>query len=182
MIIKPDTYVPSLRWRMGEYQALSRLSDSAKDRVAPFIVVPEIEFDFEKWQPAKTLQDHVEPFADRYKKKWDTRPAWIDVHPKIQAGLMDDGQLPIAHVFDALRPLGTSAVPVVSLDGTPAITAAVAAAVKLDGARRRAPSSHRAHYEAGLQSDHRCPFKFDRGAALLDRSYYRSRRSRLSAV
>jgi hypothetical protein len=133
MIIKPDTYVPSLRWRMGEYQALSRLSDSAKDRVTPFIVVPEIEFDFEKWQPAKTLQDHVGPFADRYKKKWDTRPAWIDVHPKIQAGLMDDGKLPIAHVFDALRPLGTSAVPVVSLDGTPAITAAVAAAVKLDG-------------------------------------------------
>ena len=68
--------------------------------------------------------DEAIKIADRYKKKWDTRPAWIDVHPKIQAGLMDDGKLPIAHVFDALRPLGTSAVPVVSLDGTPAITAA----------------------------------------------------------
>ena len=152
MIIKPDTYVPSLRWRMGEYQALSRLSDSAKDRVAPFIVVPEIEFDFEKWQPAKTLQDHVAPFADRYKKKWDTRPAWIDVHPKIQASLMDDGKLPIAHVFDALRPLGTSAVPVVSLDGSPAINAAVAAAVKLDGrgvgGRGDEPRRHGAHAQA----------------------------------
>ena len=90
MKIGPDTYVPSLRWRMGEYQALSRLSDEAKARVVPFIVVPEIEFDFEEWAPKKTVQEHVEPFAKRFKQKWGMRPAWIDVHPKINTEIMDD--------------------------------------------------------------------------------------------
>lgn len=47
MVIWPSAYVPSLRWRLGEYQALSRLSEGAKERIVPFIVVPEIEFDFE---------------------------------------------------------------------------------------------------------------------------------------
>lgn len=133
MNLSPDAYVPSLRWRLGEYQALTRLTDAAKARVFPFIVVPEIEFDFEKWEPKKSLHEHVEPFAGRYKAKWNTRPAWIDVHPKIQAGIMDDGKLPIEHVFDALRSLGSNAVPVTSLDGTPAINAAVSAAVRQDG-------------------------------------------------
>jgi len=133
MNIAPDIYVPSLRWRLGEYQALSRLTGDAKSRVVPFIVVPEIEFDFEEWQPKKTIQKHVEPFPRRFKQKWDMRPAWIDVHPKIHADLMDDGKLPIAHVFDKLRVMGNNAVPVTSLDGASAMNAAVAAIVKQDG-------------------------------------------------
>ena len=80
MKIGPATYVPSLRWRMGEYQALSRLSGEAKARVVPFVVVPEIEFDFEEWAPKKTVQEHVEPFPKRFQQKWGNRPAWIDVH------------------------------------------------------------------------------------------------------
>jgi len=46
---------------------------------------------------------------------------------------MDDGKLPITYVFDALRIVGNSAVPVLSLDATPATRAAVAAIVKVDG-------------------------------------------------
>jgi hypothetical protein len=133
MKIASDTYVPSLRWRMGEYQALLRLSDEAKARLVPFIVIPEIEFDFEEWAPKKTVQEHVEPFPKRFKNKWDMRAAWIDVHPKIHSQFMDNGKLPIAHVFDELRALGNSAVPVASLDGTSAINAAIAGIVKLDG-------------------------------------------------
>jgi hypothetical protein len=132
MELAQDTYVPSLRWRMGEYQALFRLSDEAKARVVPFVVIPEIEFDFDEWAPKKTVQDHVDPFPTRFKQKWDMRPAWIDVHPKIHTQLMHDGKLPIAHVFDELRVVGNNAVPVTSLDCTPAINAAVTAIVKAD--------------------------------------------------
>jgi hypothetical protein len=133
MRIATDTYVPSLRWRMGEYQALSRLSDEAKARVVPFVVVPEIEFDLEEWRPKKTVQEHVGPFPNKFKQKWGMRPAWIDVHHKIHTELMDDGKLPIAHIFDVLKIAGNNAVPVTSLDGTLAINAAVAAIVKQDG-------------------------------------------------
>ncbi len=133
MKIAPDTYVPSLRWRQGEYQALLRLSDKAKSRVVPFIVIPEIEFDFDAGVLKKNVQDHVEPFPKRFKDKWGVWPAWIDVHPKIHTQLMDNGKLPIAHVFDELRSLGNNAVPVTSLDSNSAINAVIAAIVKTDG-------------------------------------------------
>jgi Beta protein len=96
-------FIHPLRWRCGEYQALFRLTDSAKDRVVPFVVIPEIEFDFEEWRPKKTVQQHVAPFAKRYHQKWGNRPAWVDVHPKIISLPMDNGKPPTAHVFDELR-------------------------------------------------------------------------------
>lgn len=132
MKLASHTYVPSLRWRMGEYQALYRLSDDAKERIVPFIVVPEIEFDFEEWAPKKTLQGHVASFPKRFKDKWGMRPAWIDVHSKIQSQIMDDGKLPIAYVFDELRKVGNNAVPITSLDSTQAINSAVATMAKSD--------------------------------------------------
>lgn len=128
----PSDYVPSVRWRMGEYQALSRLSDQAKARITPFVIIPEIEFDFDEWAPKKTVQEHVEPFTKRFKQKWGKRPAWIDVHPKICAKRMDNGKLPVTYVFDELSIVGSNAVPVISLDSPPAITAAVAATAKRD--------------------------------------------------
>lgn len=133
MNLRPDSYVPSLRWRCGEYQALFRLEDHAKDRIVPFVVIPEIEFDFEEWRPKKTVQAHVAPFAKRFRQKWGNRPAWIDVHSKIISLAMDNGKLPIAHVFDELRLMGSAAVPVTSLDATTGINAAVAAILKSDG-------------------------------------------------
>jgi hypothetical protein len=132
MNIKPDYYVPSLRWRQGEYQALSALSDKAKDRVVPFIVIPEIEFDFEEWRDKKTMQEHVEPFPKRFKQKWNMRPAWIDIHPKVNMMPMDGGKLPIAYVFDELRTLGNDAVPVTSLDAAVSLNKAVAAIIAID--------------------------------------------------
>lgn len=133
MNLRPDVYVPSLRWRCGEYQALFRLTDNAKDRIVPFVVIPEIEFDFEEWRPKKTVQEHVAPFTKRYYQKWGNRPAWIDFHPKIISTHMDNGKLPIAHVFDELHVMGSLAVPVTSLDASTDVNAAVAAIVKNEG-------------------------------------------------
>ncbi len=132
MKIQLDTYVPSLRWRTGEYQALFHLSDAAKSRVVPFVVIPEIEFDFETRTEKRTLQEHVELFPKRFKDKWGLRPAWIDVHPKIQTQLMDNGDFPIGYIFSKLRPLGNNAVPVASLDGTISLNSAIAVIIKSD--------------------------------------------------
>ncbi|MEQ1495848.1 MAG: hypothetical protein ABL912_08825 [Novosphingobium sp.] len=35
----PHYYVPLLRWRMGEYQALEKLNDACKERTVPLIEV-----------------------------------------------------------------------------------------------------------------------------------------------
>lgn len=133
MNLQDNHYVPSIRWRMGEYQALWKLSDAAKNRIVPFVVIPEVEFDFDDWTPKKTIQEHVAPFGKRFSQKWAMRPAWIDVHPNIYSGTMDNGQVPLDYVFDELRSIGSAAVPVTSLDAPITINIAVAKIARLDG-------------------------------------------------
>ena len=62
MPLGSGAYVPSLRWRQAEYQALLRLDESIKDRIVPLITTPPIEFDFEAGIPEKTMHEHVHPF------------------------------------------------------------------------------------------------------------------------
>ncbi len=50
----PTTYVPSLKWRLAEYQALCRLHEPVKDRITPLINVPPLEWYFEEKKLKKT--------------------------------------------------------------------------------------------------------------------------------
>lgn len=133
MILTKDMYVPALRWRMAEYQALLRLGAKAKDRVVPFITIPEREFDFDSWQPKKTIHEHVHPFVARYEKKWGARPAWIGVHPGIADGVMNDGRDVLTYVFDGLRTFDPQVVPSLRLDSGNALQKSIAAIIKRDG-------------------------------------------------
>jgi hypothetical protein len=126
-------YVPAIRWRQGEYQALFRLSNHIKDRVVPFITIPEIEFDFEDRRPKKSVQEHVHPFAARYKSKWGKRLAWVDVHKAIVLSPMNDARDIFTYVFAELRGFEANAVPAIPLNAHPTTIRAVAAIVKRDG-------------------------------------------------
>ncbi|PIW27258.1 MAG: hypothetical protein COW30_11110 [Rhodospirillales bacterium CG15_BIG_FIL_POST_REV_8_21_14_020_66_15] len=132
MILTKDMYVPALRWRQGEYQALFRLADAAKDRIVPYITIPEVEFDFELWQPKRSVQEHVHPFAARFNAKWGQRPAWVGVHPSISDKPMGDGRDIFTYVFEALRAFQANGIPALPLDASPAIVAAVGAIVATD--------------------------------------------------
>jgi hypothetical protein len=127
-----DFYVPAIKWRTGEYQALLKLSDAAKDRIVPLITIPPLEYDFEDGEPKKTVQAHVGSFPKRYKAKWKTRKAWIDVDPSLHAAKMDNRLTVYAHVFEELRKFGAEAVPVSSLDCKAEVIAAIAAIVRKD--------------------------------------------------
>ena len=132
MILTSDKYVPSLRWRMGEYQALFRLTDTAKSRIVPYITIPEIEYDFESRRLKKTIQKHVEPFAERYKAKWYQRPSWISVHPSIMDNKMNDRQDILSYVFDELRPFKATAIPAISLQTNLTIATSVRSILDID--------------------------------------------------
>jgi hypothetical protein len=132
MILTEDMYVPALRWRQGEYQALARLAAVAKDRIVPYVTIPEVEFDFELWQPKKTVQEHVHPFAARFKAKWGQRPAWVGVHPSISGKPMGDGRDIFTYVFEAMRTFQANAMPAVPLDASSAMAASVAGIVATD--------------------------------------------------
>ncbi|MEO9960680.1 MAG: beta family protein [Nisaea sp.] len=133
MILTKDMYVPALRWRMAEYQALLRLSANAKERVVPFITIPELEFDFDSWKPKKTIHEHVHPFVARYKNKWGKRPAWIGLHPSIVDGAMGDGRDILTFVFAGLREFEAKAIPLIRLDAESRFQKSVAAIIGQDG-------------------------------------------------
>ena len=59
MTFDHGNYVPCLRWKQGEYQALLRLSPSTKGCITPLIEVPEIGWDFELGREAKTIDGHL---------------------------------------------------------------------------------------------------------------------------
>ncbi len=129
MILTSDMYVPALRWRQGEYQALLRLSNEAKDRIVPLITIPELEFDFEEGRPKKSVQEHVHPFAARYKAKWGTRPAWISVHKNIVDKPMADGRNIFTYVFGELGTFQAKAIPAIAVGADAGTVEAVAAIV-----------------------------------------------------
>ena len=132
MILTSDMYVPALRWRQGEYQALLRLADHVKDRIVPFITIPDVEFDFEKQQAKKSVQEHVFPFPVRYKSKWGKRRSWVGVHKKIVQEAMDDGRDIFTYVFEKLSLSEAKAVPAVSLDADTSTVRAVKAIAMRD--------------------------------------------------
>jgi hypothetical protein len=132
MVPKDAFYVPCLRWRLAERQALAALSDKAKDSIVPLITIPDLEFDFEDGTPKKTVGEHVGSFPKRYKEKWKTRKAWIDADLKIQTQTMPDGRPVFTFVFDEIRKFKAEAMPVASLDCSATVIAQVAAIVAID--------------------------------------------------
>jgi len=106
-------YVPCLRWKQGEYQAVLGLSDTARSFITPLIEVPEIGYDFENQRDNKTIEKHLEPFAKRVRKKWGKEPCFVDALHLPPERMMADGNHPIIYVFERLRALKCNAVPVV---------------------------------------------------------------------
>ncbi len=109
-------YVPGLKWRQGEYQALWRLGDSAKDQLKPLITIPPIEFDFEERKDKKTPQDHLVTFPKRYLDKWKGRDSFIDFHESLHDAFMDDGVSIMRDLYDKTRLNGSLATAVTGLN------------------------------------------------------------------
>lgn len=108
-------YVPCLRWKQGEYQAILRLSSTSKSNLTPLIEIPETRWDFEKQRTARTIDDHLAPFPERIRSKWDGRPCFVDlahVHPSSR---MASGAHPMSFVFDHLRKMKCPYTPVTGL-------------------------------------------------------------------
>ena len=116
MILEPTSYVPSLRWRMGEYQGLLTLSSAAKDKIVPILTIPPLEYDFDTGVPRKTPHEHVFPFPKRLKAKWGTRPFWFDIHSTLRHSHMNEGQSCYQYVFEEIRKFGAHGIPIVSFD------------------------------------------------------------------
>ena len=109
-------YVPCLRWKQGEYQAVLRLPTPTKEMFTPLIEVPEIGWDFEAKRDKKTIDDHVTDFArKKIYGKWGTRFCFLDLNLIRPFERMANGVHPVNFVFYELREAGCSAIPVTGL-------------------------------------------------------------------
>jgi hypothetical protein len=109
-------YVPCLRWKEGEYQAVRKLPDTTKSEFIPLIEIPELGWDFEEKKVKKTVDELLSGFAlKKVYKKWGDSPCFVDLSliPPVQR--MKNGVHPIRFIFDELRWLGCQAIPVTGL-------------------------------------------------------------------
>lgn len=125
-------YVPRLLWRVGEYQALLYLRDHTKIDVTPLIDIPEVSFDFETGEDAKTIDQHLAKFAKRFAAKWDNRWAFVDLRLIDPAERMSDGRHPLKFIFDNIRSEQALAIPVTGLGRDASYQTAVSETAALD--------------------------------------------------
>lgn len=112
-------YVPCLRWKQGEYQAVMELSAGAREGITPLIEVPEIGWDFETNSYSKNIDEHLESFPKRVAQKWG-HPCFVDFLHLPAGQLLANGQHPVTHVSEELRTRKCPAAIVTGLGRDPA--------------------------------------------------------------
>jgi len=109
-------YIPCLKWKQGEYQAISRFDSSIKNYFTPLIEVPEIGWDFEEKRNIRTLEEHLMLFTKRVIKKWGKAPCIIDTRYILSTGKIEESVQTIRFIFNKLRENCCYAIPTIHLD------------------------------------------------------------------
>jgi hypothetical protein len=133
MNIEQQRYIPCLRWKQGEYQALLRLSPDVRSMIVPLIDAAEIGFDFEEQEESKSIDEHLSLFAKRVREKWGTGNCFVDMHLIEASQRMANGKHPVSFVFDDLRFKGVRAIPVMGINQDSHWQDAIQNAVDHDG-------------------------------------------------
>ena len=129
----PKPYVPLLRWRQGEYEALFRLGNAQKDATLPLIEILPPDYDFEQRKPKKNLDEHLKLFGKRLGVKWAGRPALIDAGRLDPGARMHDGRHPLSFILDEARTAVAPLIPLTGLDRDAAYQTAVRSIALIDG-------------------------------------------------
>lgn len=109
-------YVPIIKWKMGEYQALLRLDADIKKYIHPLIEIPPIGWDFEKQRLVKTMNEHLAGFGKKLRDKWGQKPAFVDLVLLDMSQRMADDKHPVEYVFEEARAYIKNTIPVTSLE------------------------------------------------------------------
>jgi Beta protein len=125
-------YVSIVKWRQGEYQALTHLEETVKDWVTPLLEIPEETWDFEAGAPSKTLDSHLATFGKRLHAKWRGRHCFIDSCHIEGNQKMEDGTHHIERIFNLVRAEGATAIPTIGLSRLHGYRAAIKKIIATD--------------------------------------------------
>jgi hypothetical protein len=109
-------YVPVLKWKQGEQQALQELSGPVKSFVTPLIEIPPVPWNYTLGVATKTIDQHLLRTSDQLYSCWGCSDIlFLDMHLVPPGERMSDGRHPLKYVFDEARLLGVSLIPVTGL-------------------------------------------------------------------
>lgn len=73
-------YLPILKSKAGEFNALSRLSPKVKTFIVPLLEVTPLEWDHSTKAKPKTIEEHLANFCKKVLKSWTQEDAFIDIN------------------------------------------------------------------------------------------------------
>ncbi len=125
-------YIPVLKAKRGELDALEDLGVASKRSVLPLLEVASIPYDFEDEQPTKRIDEHLATLPAKIKNAWGVEQAILVDGFLVEEENLEDGTNSIAWLFNGLRQEGVRAIPVIGFDRYPQYEEAVKNIVATD--------------------------------------------------
>ena len=130
-MINHKTYIPILKWKQGEYQALNALNEQIKKQIVPLFEITPIGFDHEKQVASKSLDKHITNIGTRLKKKWGQGLCFIDISNLNLLG-EPNGLSYVDKIFNLYRNEGCTVVPVVEIDYPETLIEEIKSVIQID--------------------------------------------------
>lgn len=128
-------YVPILKGKMGEFEALRTLTPAAKTRLTPVIDVPPPAWDYEKNVQKGTLANHLQKIVLKYlARSWEhTRPLFLDLSYCAGENRTVDGVHPVTYALTLAEEKKLLVIPTTALDADGAYRRALTDALPRNG-------------------------------------------------
>jgi hypothetical protein len=123
-------YVPMLRGKAAEFDALRDLTSDIKDRMMPLVEVPVRDLNFDDPATPEKLKDKLYKVAKSIEASWDNRRLLLDlghIHPELRSA---EGQHPVSVMWEQANLISLfppTPIPVVGLGRSPEYLNAVRA-------------------------------------------------------
>jgi hypothetical protein len=132
--MEPNTvYVPILKAKFGEFQALRELQPAKKRSITPMIVIQPVDLNPDTGLPTKTVDAHVQLIPQRILEAWGPDQSIFVDFANDPDDRMLDGSHPLTYVFDESRALGLKLIPVTGISRESDYQEAVGRVASIDG-------------------------------------------------
>lgn len=138
-------YVPILRGKAGEFEAIKHLDMDIKRGITPLIDIPPVDLDHKTMLPKETLDKYLKKKVEHIKNCWGTKlplfaqqaqfsipPIFVDFSEMALESRTPEGNHPLEFTFDLLREKLIVAIPTTGTDRDTDYNKAVANVIKKD--------------------------------------------------
>ncbi|MGN6265391.1 MAG: beta family protein [Ginsengibacter sp.] len=112
--MKTEFYLPVLKSKQGEFDALFKLSDETKNSIIPLLEITPMEWDHATKAKPRTIEVHLQNFCKKVINKWPRNNAFIDT--SLINDRQPNGVTCIEYIFRLLHEKNINPMPVVHIN------------------------------------------------------------------